>query len=409
MAEEKEDKKEEKKLEDLHPDELEMKTFEESVKQDNVFNYPTINSAFITGGTKLEIGSGDKCFKFHPDKGLWMGNPDYDTAPFKVSIGGDVAGSSFSLTNINGDLDDISDGTNYARVVKANLDTSSKEILADFTFGASGAIKMITDANNGLWISPTGILAKKSGDTTLTIGNDGDATFAGTLAATGGTFGAITGGSININDVFVVDSSGNVKANSLERDDFHWFTLFESLDGYGQTTEGTGSITLNQGEVILKTGNVNSNITELQKFQTNPQSQFTWDKDRKFKILVRFVTNTSCETRIACGDGQTETGRKLGFLIVNDAIYGEVANGTTRELTSSTSFDANDYKLLEIKYTSGTSASFYINGSLLGTLSTYLPSGTTIAGNLLDIHMQVKTNAAVKEMWVNYFDFWQAN
>ena len=91
-------------------------------------------------------------------------------------------------------------------IINARLDTSAKTILGEFTFGVSGAIKMITDANNGLWISPTGILGKKAGATTFAITTTGDATFAGTLSAAAGTLGAITIGT----NAWHVDSSGNM-------------------------------------------------------------------------------------------------------------------------------------------------------------------------------------------------------
>ncbi len=81
-------------------------------------------------------------------------------------------------------------------LINANLDTSAKQILGDFIFGVSGAIKMITDANNGIWLSPTGILGKTAGVTTFSIGIDGSATFAGTLSGASGTFGTITAGTI---------------------------------------------------------------------------------------------------------------------------------------------------------------------------------------------------------------------
>jgi len=75
--------------------------------------------------------------------------------------------------------------------IDAALDTSTKEILGDFTFGESGAIKMTTDADNGLWISPTGILGKKAGATTFSITTSGDATFQGSIAS-GSTITGVT-------------------------------------------------------------------------------------------------------------------------------------------------------------------------------------------------------------------------
>lgn len=81
-------------------------------------------------------------------------------------------------------------------LINSTLNTQTKQILGDFTFGTFGAIKMITDNNNGIWISPTGILGKKGGATTFAIDSLGNATFAGTLVAASGTFGTITSGNL---------------------------------------------------------------------------------------------------------------------------------------------------------------------------------------------------------------------
>ncbi|MBU0777504.1 hypothetical protein KKF82_04530, partial [Patescibacteria group bacterium] len=74
-------------------------------------------------------------------------------------------------------------------LINDRLDTSARYIKGEFTFTASGAIKISTDADNGLWLSPTGILAKHLGVNTFTIDNLGNATFAGDLSAASGTFG----------------------------------------------------------------------------------------------------------------------------------------------------------------------------------------------------------------------------
>lgn len=81
-------------------------------------------------------------------------------------------------------------------LINSKLNTQTKQILDGFTFGASGAIKIITDSNNGIWISPTGILGKKAGATTFALDNSGNATFSGTLSAASGTLGTITSATI---------------------------------------------------------------------------------------------------------------------------------------------------------------------------------------------------------------------
>lgn len=90
-----------------------------------------------------------------------------------------------------------SSGNFINELINTKLDTQSKSILGDFVFSGSGAIKMNTDANNGIWLSPTGILGKKAGVTTFAVDILGDATFGGTLVAASGTFGTVTAGNLN--------------------------------------------------------------------------------------------------------------------------------------------------------------------------------------------------------------------
>lgn len=106
-----------------------------------------------------------------------------------------------SLLNTDGDF--------LRDVITPTLDTKAKEILGEFTFQGSGALAINTDASNGIWISPTGILAKKAGVNTLAIGADGSAVFGGTLSAVSGTFGIITAGVIKANSVWIGEISGH--------------------------------------------------------------------------------------------------------------------------------------------------------------------------------------------------------
>jgi hypothetical protein len=100
-----------------------------------------------------------------------------------------------------------SSGNLVSDLINARLDTATKEILGDFTFGVSGAIKMITDPDNGLWISPTGILGKKLGSTTFAIDTGGNAVFAGDLTGATGTFSA---------SIAIGTGNNIIKANSSD-------------------------------------------------------------------------------------------------------------------------------------------------------------------------------------------------
>uniref|UniRef100_A0A7V3JAM1 Uncharacterized protein n=1 Tax=candidate division CPR3 bacterium TaxID=2268181 RepID=A0A7V3JAM1_UNCC3 len=118
-----------------------------------------------------------------------------DFGIFGGTIGGSALVGDRQASTI---ADAINSSGNFIKeLINSKLNTSTKQILGDFTFGASGAIKMITDANNGLWLSPNGILGKKAGATTFAVDTSGNATFAGTLSGASGTFGNITAGTIS--------------------------------------------------------------------------------------------------------------------------------------------------------------------------------------------------------------------
>lgn len=147
---------------------------------------------------ELNVGQGVKSLKVDRS-GIWLGANLFSAAPFSVDMLGNVIANSILINGLGGDIIAGSidgDGNFINELISVNLNTQSKEILGSFEFVGSGALDISTDANNGLWISPTGILGKKSGATTFAIENDGDATFGGTLVAASGTFGTITAGTI---------------------------------------------------------------------------------------------------------------------------------------------------------------------------------------------------------------------
>jgi len=110
--------KEEYAPEDIHPNPIEDEALD--IKQENVLSNKTMDNPDIRGGSAL-IGSGNKSLRFNENEGLWLGNANFADAPFSVDMDGNIGGSSFSISNLSGDLDDIDDGTNYAKVAMIQL------------------------------------------------------------------------------------------------------------------------------------------------------------------------------------------------------------------------------------------------------------------------------------------------
>lgn len=68
------------------------------------------------------------------------------------------------------------------QVISQSLDSQAREIKGNYTFGQMGAIQIGT-STNGVKISPDGVLGTHGGTDKFTLTTDGNATFAGTIAA----------------------------------------------------------------------------------------------------------------------------------------------------------------------------------------------------------------------------------
>ncbi|EKE25864.1 MAG: hypothetical protein ACD_5C00016G0013 [uncultured bacterium] len=146
----------------------------------------------------IQIGAGAKSYKADRT-GIWMGANTFAEAPFSVDMQGNIWANSIVIAGLSGSViaSSIDANGNFVKqLISSSLDTQSKLILGEFTFSGSGALAIKTDASNGLWISPTGILAKKAGATTFAIDSAGNATFSGTISAATMNGGSINGGTI---------------------------------------------------------------------------------------------------------------------------------------------------------------------------------------------------------------------
>lgn len=193
----------------------------------------------------------------------------------------------------------------------------------------------------------------------------------------------------------------------LNRDDYHWFTLFESVDAYGKT----GTVTPGTATCNLLTGATSGNTASLLKVSGNVASSFSWDVQRRFRTVVKFIDNTVQDVFIGIGSNGTigSTDRHVGFLLANGTLKGDYGNGTNNYLVTdmSVSVTAGDTLILEVRFYPGSSIQFFVNGILKGTPpTTNLPSGTSAANYVCQILVKTNENVA-KSIDVDHWDFWQ--
>jgi hypothetical protein len=94
-------------------------------------------------------------------------------------------------------------------LLSSALNTRSKKILADFSFGVLGAISIgeySFGVSGDVRITPNGITARNvNGDTTFSLdGTSGDAVFAGTIQA-----GSVIAGIVEVTGAFIVNDGSN--------------------------------------------------------------------------------------------------------------------------------------------------------------------------------------------------------
>lgn len=143
---------------------------------------------------ELQVGSGSTVFRADRS-GIWLGAAKFEDAPFSVDMDGNIVATGLTLGSLAGDLDDIADGSTYAKTTLTGalgagyaytgLNTSG-EIIKGFLNTQLSAKSLPT---NGVRVDSSGIYGRKSSVTTFYISSAGDAYFSGDI------FGStITGG-----------------------------------------------------------------------------------------------------------------------------------------------------------------------------------------------------------------------
>ena len=165
----------------------------------------------------LKVGAGSRIFQVDKEA-VKLGSASIESAKIILNYDGSAIFKTPTGTKI---IDTGSIEGDFIEVINSKLNTASQTILKGFTFedgdyaGNLYAGNITWDETTGLptggtgfLINAKGILGVKSGVTTVSILNTGDATFGGNLSAPTGTLGAIT-----------LAASGNIKAGKTSYSD----------------------------------------------------------------------------------------------------------------------------------------------------------------------------------------------
>lgn len=191
-------------------------------------------------------------------------------------------------------------------IVGPNLDTLNRNILAQFTFGRSGAIQIgnyKSGVTGDLRLSPNGITARdSSGSTTFSIdATTGDAYFKGTVAAGSIVTGYIQvgGAASDVNDHGTTIDGGKITANSITASQIASNTITANEIAAGTITANeiaAGTITADEIQVNTITAN-RLNIAQVSEFTNDLGSITAGD------ITGVTVTSSSSGDKIVLNNG----------------------------------------------------------------------------------------------------------
>lgn len=139
----------------------------------------------------------------------------------------------------------------------------------------------------------------------------------------------------------------------------------------------------------------------------------SWAKNRRFKVAVNVnVQNTGNQYTLFIGDGLISNDPNwnkpphYGFHIANGAFYGSVGNGSAETTVNlnTTCVNSQTYSL-EADYFAGVGVNFYINGTLLGSITTGLPTGASDANVIFHIALAPGNNGSPNVGQVQFYDY----
>lgn len=178
---------------------------------------------------------------------------------------------------------------------------------------------------------------------------------------------------------------------------FNFGSTFDSIDGYTTTPTGSGATTVGASGVVMSTGATGSSLARCDKSTTyvNPYNNFS--RNKVFIVNARFDCLVSVTGTFEIFTGGRSTTRKIGFRVSDGVLKGAVANGSAESTVDLQTLGAGAYSVtrsLKAVFTTASKCEFYIDGVLLGEITTNLPSGI---GSSMNIFMARTENPAVAE------------
>jgi len=225
-------------IDDLHPDEIEEKSFSDILNESRISTRQTFIDPLLKGG-RLLLGSGSSTMQFKEGVGLWLGNSDFSSAPFKVDMDGNLVANSATITGtITADSGSDVDWSYISSVEIENADILDATIEAakiasldadDINTGTLSASYIevgsitITDLNNAGDMSTKNKVSDTDCDTTII--EDGKI-ITGLLTADRIQTGTLDASQVNVDNL----TASDIEAGTLTGSTFQTKSDYERIE-----------------------------------------------------------------------------------------------------------------------------------------------------------------------------------
>lgn len=183
---------------------------------------------------------------------------------------------------------------------------------------------------------------------------------------------------------------------------------FESITGYNNNNTGSGSFSATFAGLEFITGTTTNSHARTNKGTPSISKELNFSKDITLNCNAGFLSYTNVTADFIIRLGGNASARGIGFKVVDGVLYGSVGNGsieTTVVLETLGTGSFFKYRTLRAVYTAGVKCEFYVDLSLLGTITTGLPSSwDPVTGTHFFADVHNKTSTATKYLYVANFD-----
>jgi len=152
----------------------------------------------------------------------------------------------------------------------------------------------------------------------------------------------------------------------------------ESDQGYTITISGSASYDISSGRIHLETGTTQSSYVQIY----NNETLVDFSKNPVLRCKVKIGSDTNQYVNLYVGQYGAWM-QHFGFRIEGNMLYGRsrTSNNNETQIALKT-IVAGEELTLEAVYYSGSRIEFYVDGELLGTITTNLPETTEKASQI---------------------------